>query len=90
LYKNNLYTNCNNQFDILNHLQCFDASTKDGISIEILKELVRICEDNDASLEGESLSYFINFILEKERSHKYVEQSWRKNLKTEIPEIWIR
>jgi len=52
-------------------LQCIDVSTRDGIyrdiSIEILEELVRISEDNDASLKEERLfTFFINFILEKE------------------------
>jgi len=55
-------------------LQCFDVSTRDGISIEILEELVRISEDNDTSLKEECLfTFFINFILGKEHSHKYVK-----------------
>lgn len=53
-------------------------STKDDISTEILEELVCINEDNDSSLKEERLSFFINFILEKERSHKYVEPNMEK------------
>jgi len=49
-----------------------------GISIEILEELVRISEDNDASLKEERLSFFINFILEKVRPHKYMESNMEK------------
>jgi len=59
-------------------LQCFDVSTKDGVSIEILEELVRISEDNDTSLKEERLSFFINFILEKKCSHNYVESNMEK------------
>jgi len=66
------------QFDVLNHLQCFDVSTRDGIPIEILEELVRISENNNASLKEECLLFFINSILEKERWHKYEEPNIKK------------
>jgi len=46
------------QFNVLNRLQYFDVSTRNGISIKILEELVRISEDNDASLKEERLFLF--------------------------------
>jgi len=53
-------------------------SIRDDISIEILEELVRISEDNDALLKEERFSVFINYILEKEHSHKYVDSNMEK------------
>jgi len=43
------------------------------------RKLARISEDNHASLKEECLfTFFINFILEKERSHKYVKPNMEK------------
>ena len=48
-----------------------------GIFTEIL-EVVCIIEDNDASFKEERFSVFVNFILEKEHSHKYVDPNIEK------------
>jgi len=53
-------------------------STRDDISTEILEEEVRISEDNDVSLKQERFSVFVNFIFEKEHSHKYVDPNIEK------------
>lgn len=53
-------------------------STRDSISTNILEELARINEDSDASFKEERLSVFVNFILEKEYLHKYIDLNIRK------------
>jgi len=62
----------------------FFYSTKDDILIEILEQLVRIREDNDASYKKDRFSVFVNFILEKEHSHKYVDPNMKKILRPKI------